>query len=115
MPLLTIAVAVPLLGAALLAALPGRWVRAPQAIAAGAAVVSAAAIAGTWARFDGSRGMQLVEEATWLPALDVAWRLGVDGMSLALAALTVLLFLAAVAYGVGPRPMTRAAAALVLL
>ena len=115
MPLLSIAVAVPLLGAALMPALPGRWVRAPQAIAAAAAVVSAAAIAGTWARFDGSRGMQLIEEATWIPALDVAWRLGVDGMSLALAALTAVLFLAAVAYGVGPRPMTRAAAALLLL
>ncbi|MEO7197119.1 MAG: NADH-quinone oxidoreductase subunit M, partial [Solirubrobacterales bacterium] len=41
--------------------------------------------------------------------------LGVDGMSLALSSLTVVLFVAAVVYGVGPRPMTRAAAAMLLL
>jgi NADH-quinone oxidoreductase subunit M len=84
-------------------------------IAVTSAVLSAAAVVATVARFDTSRGMQLLEEATWIPSLDVAWRLGVDGMALALGALTVVLFLAAVAYGVGPRPMTRAAAALLLL
>jgi outer membrane biosynthesis protein TonB len=35
--------------------------------------------------------MQLVEEATWIPSLDVAWRVGFDGMSLVLSLLTVLL------------------------
>jgi NADH-quinone oxidoreductase subunit M len=66
-------------------------------------------------RFDTGRGMQLVEEATWIPSLDVAWRVGVDGMSLALSLMTVVLFAASVAYGVGPRPMSRAAAGLLLL
>lgn len=115
MPLLSLAVTVPLLGAALAALLPARLERAPQFIALAASGLALAAVAGTWARFDGGQGMQLVEEATWIPSLDVAWRLGVDGMSLALSALTVVLFLASAVYGVGPRPMTRAAAALLLL
>ena len=51
----------------------------------------------------------------WIPSLGVAWRLGVDGMSLALSALTVVLFVVSVVYGVGPKPMTRAAAALLML
>ncbi|MGH2763136.1 MAG: complex I subunit 4 family protein [Thermoleophilaceae bacterium] len=115
MPWLTLAIAAPLLGSALAPLLPARPTRLPFALAAGATAISAVALVMTWVRFDGGRGMQLVEEATWIPTIDVAWRLGVDGMSLALALMTVVLFGASVAYGVGPRPMTRAAAGLLLL
>ncbi len=115
MPWLTIAIAAPLLGSALAPLLPARPTRLPFVLALGATVVSAVALAATWVRFDTGRGMQLVEEATWIPSLDVAWRVGVDGMSLALSLMTVVLFAASVAYGVGPRPMTRAAAGLLLL
>ena len=115
MPFLTLSVVIPLVGAGLAAVLPASATRAPKLIAIVSAALSAAAVVATIARFDTSEGMQLVEEASWIPSIDAAWRLGVDGMSLALGTLTVLLFLAAVAYGVGPRPMTRAAAALLLL
>ncbi len=115
MPWLTLAIAAPLLGSALAPLLPARPTRLPFALAAGATAISAVALVVTWVRFDGGRGMQLVEEATWIPTIDVAWRLGVDGMSLALALMTVVLFGASVAYGVGPRPMTRAAAGLLVL
>jgi NADH-quinone oxidoreductase subunit M len=115
MPWLTIAIAAPLLGFALAPLLPARPTRLPFVLALGATVVSAVALVATSARFDTGRGMQLVEEATWIPSLDVAWRVGVDGMSLALSLMTVVLFAASVAYGVGPRPMTRAAAGLLLL
>jgi NADH-quinone oxidoreductase subunit M len=115
MPWLTLAIAAPLLGSALAPLLPARPGRLPFALAVGASAVSAVALVATWVRFDTGRGMQLVEEATWIPTIDVAWRLGVDGMSLALALMTVVLFAASVAYGVGPRPMTRAAAGLLLL
>src|SRR3546814_4840472 len=37
-------------------------------------------------------------ETEWIPALGVAWRVGVDGIALALALMTALLFLAAVAW-----------------
>ena len=115
MPWLTIAIAAPLLGAALAALLPARPTRLPFTLAAGATAVSSVALVATLVRFESGRGMQLVEEATWIPSLDVAWRVGVDGMSLALSLMTVVLFGAAVAYGVGPRPMSRAAAGLLLL
>ncbi len=115
MPWLTISIAVPLIAAALTPLLPARTSRLPYAVAIGATAVSAVALIATWLRFDAGRGMQLVEEATWIPSLDVAWRLGVDGMSLALALMTIVLFAACVGYGVGPRPMTRAASGLLLL
>jgi NADH-quinone oxidoreductase subunit M len=115
MPLLTLSVLVPLIAAAAMPALPARAVHAPRLVALGAAGVALVCIAATWIRFDSGRGMQLVEQAQWIPSLGVAWRLGVDGMSLALSALTVVLFVVAAVYGVGPKPMTRAAAALLLL
>ena len=115
MPLLTLAVAVPLVLAAVVALVPARATSVPRMLALAGATASLACVAATWARFDAGAGMQLVEEAEWIPTIGVAWRLGVDGMSLALSALTVVLFLAAMVYGVGPRPMTRAAAAMLLL
>ena len=115
MPFLTLSVVVPLLGAAALAFVPSRAAAVPRSVALAGSVASLACIAATWVRFDGGAGVQLVEEAEWIPTLGVAWRLAVDGMSLALAALTVVLFVVAVVYGVGPKPMTRAAAAMLLL
>jgi NADH-quinone oxidoreductase subunit M len=112
---LSLAIAAPLLGCALAPLLPARPSRSPFAVALCATAISAVALIATWVRFDGGRGMQLVEAASWVPSIDVAWRVGVDGMSLALSLMTVVLFAAAVVYGVGPRPMTRAAAGLLLL
>ncbi len=67
-----------------------------------AAAVPLALLVATWIRFDtGASGpFQLVEEAEWIPTLGVGWRLGVDGISLALALLSALLFVAALAYPV---------------
>jgi NADH-quinone oxidoreductase subunit M len=115
MPWLTLSIAAPLVFAAATPLLPARPGRLPQSCAFLGTAIAGVALGVTWARFDSDAGMQLVEEATWIPSLDVAWRVGVDGMSLALALLTVVLFVASVAYGVGPRPMTRAAAGLLLL
>jgi NADH-quinone oxidoreductase subunit M len=115
MPWLTLSIAIPLLAAAVAPLLPGRPSRMPHTLAFGATALSALALTATTVRFDTGAGMQLIEEATWIPSIDVAWRVGVDGMALVLALLTVVLFLAAVAYGVGPRPMTRAAAGVLLL
>jgi len=115
MPWLSLAVGVPALGALVAALLPARLTAAPRLIALGSAVLSLLALLVTLIRFDTGAGMQLVEEAVWIPTIDVAWRLGVDGLSLPLALMSALLFLPAIGYGVGPRPLTRAAAALLLL
>jgi NADH-quinone oxidoreductase subunit M len=115
MPWLTLSIAAPLVLAGLMPLLPARPTRVPHALALAGTAVSAAALVITAIRFDPGSGMQLVEEATWIPSLDVAWRVGVDGMSLVLSLMTVVLFAVSAAYGVGPRPMTRGAAAMVLL
>lgn len=115
MPWLTIAIAAPLLGAVLAPLLPAPSTRAPFALALLATAISGVALIVTVTRFDPSQGMQLVEEASWIPSIDVAWRVGVDGMALVLSLLTIVLFVASVAYGVGPRPLSRAAAGLLLL
>jgi NADH-quinone oxidoreductase subunit M len=115
MPWLSFTIAVPLIAAAVCAVLPRQWPQAPRLLALAATAASTAGIVVTWARFDSAKGMQLVEHARWIPTLDVSWRVGVDGMSLALSALTVVLFVASILYGVGPRPLTRAAAGLLLL
>jgi NADH-quinone oxidoreductase subunit M len=115
MPWLTLSIAIPVLAAAAAPLLPARPSRLPQAVALAATALSGLALIATAVRFDTGSGMQLVEEATWIPSIDVAWRVGVDGMAMILALLTVVLFIAAVAYGVGSRPMTRAAAGVLLL
>ena len=115
MPLLTLTVAAPLLAAAICVLLPAGASRAPRALAIGASVIAAGLLVATWLRFEGGAGVQLVEEAEWIPSIDVAWRLGVDGMSLALSLLTAVLFVASAVYGLGPRPMSRQAAGLMLL
>ena len=115
MPWLTLSIAFPLLAASVTPLLSGRTTRAPHVLALAATAASGLALTVTAVRFDSGQGMQLIEEATWIPTLDVAWRVGVDGMALVLALLTVVLFVAAVAYVVGPRPMTRAAVGVLLL
>ncbi|MEV4419359.1 NADH-quinone oxidoreductase subunit M [Patulibacter sp. NPDC049589] len=115
MPWLTLTIVLPFLGAALTPLLPARPGRAPLLVALGATALAGVCVIATWIRFDPADGMQLVEQATWIPSLGVAWRLGVDGMSLALVALTVVLFLVAIIHGLGPAPMSRAAAGLLLL
>src|SRR3546814_10542703 len=51
-----------------------------------------------WLRFDGDGGFELVESMSWIPSIGVSYRVGVDGLSLPLAAMSALLFLVAVAY-----------------
>ena len=69
-----------------------RWVALAGA-AAGLALAVAAAIV-----FDAGRpGFQLVDQAAWIPTLNIAYRVGVDGISVLFLPATALLFLAAVA------------------
>lgn len=116
MPLLTLAIAIPLAAAAACVALPRSLPGAPRALALSAATASLALLLATWVlRFDAGAGLQLVEEAEWIPTIGVAWRVAVDGTSLALALMAGVLFLAAIAHGVGPSPMSRQAAGTLLL
>ncbi|MGI8728123.1 MAG: complex I subunit 4 family protein [Solirubrobacterales bacterium] len=115
MPLLTLSIAIPTLAALACALLPREASRAPRLIALGATAIPLGLLIATWFRFEAGEGLQLVEEAEWIPSIGVAWRLAVDGMSLSLSVMSVILFAAAIYYGLGPRPLTRQAASLMLL
>ena len=67
-----------------------------------------------WARFDGSEGFDLVESARWIPTLGVGYKVGVDGVSLPLAAMTALIFVASIVYPVDFRGRARQYFALML-
>ncbi|MBA2556995.1 MAG: NADH-quinone oxidoreductase subunit M [Chloroflexi bacterium] len=92
MPLITITVFAPLLGALILLGMRGGAPRAAHTVglaASGVALLGALAI---WIRGVDGPGFSQVEEAAWIPSLDVAYRVGVDGVSVPLVLLTALLF-----------------------
>ena len=96
----------PLIGVFLLLAVPGRNVRALRAVAT--AVTAATLLVGLalLARFQpAAPGYQFVERLSWIPAAQITYYLGVDGISLPMVLLTVLLgFLACLAsFGITTR------------
>jgi len=56
-----------------------------------------------WVRFEGTGGFELVEALQWIPTLGVGYRVGIDGLSLPLAAMTALIFVVSIAYPVDLR------------
>ncbi|MBI4227207.1 MAG: NADH-quinone oxidoreductase subunit M [Candidatus Omnitrophica bacterium] len=104
--MLTWLVALPLAGAVVLLGLPGRK---PGAIRAVATVVTAATLLiglKLLVAFQpGLAGYQFVERAPWIPAANITYFLGVDGISLPMVLLTALLgFLACLAsFGITER------------
>ncbi|MGK7313504.1 MAG: complex I subunit 4 family protein [Candidatus Longimicrobiales bacterium M2_2A_002] len=98
--MLSLAVFVPLAGAVVALALR----RAPEAtqrwVATAVAAVPLVLLLAAWARFDGTGGFELVEQAAWIPSLGVAYKVGIDGISLVLAIMSALLFAASAAYPV---------------
>ena len=92
-PLLSMLIFLPLLGAALLWLLPARWARGAVALTLlGELALATAALAAydpAGARF------QLVERALWIPGLQVHYLLAVDGLSVLFLPATALLFLGA--------------------
>jgi NADH-quinone oxidoreductase subunit M len=88
----------PFFGALLLAL----WPRAPaRPLAIGVSVLPVVLLGWAWLRFDSDGpAFQLVTEVPWVPSLGMAVRLGVDGIALAVATMSAVLFLAAIAYPV---------------
>ena len=104
--MLTLSLLVPLLAAVVVACLP----RVPERTLRNAATLATAVplllLAAVWLRFDtgaGAPAFQAIEEFPWMPAIGVAWRLGVDGIALAIAGMSALLFVAAIAWPVETR------------
>lgn len=110
--MLTAAIFVPLVASAVFAFLPKprdeealrRASRTMQAAATAVAAVPLVLLIAAWVRFLGADGQfRLVESARWIPTLGVGYKVGVDGVSLPLAAMTALVFVVSIAYPVDLR------------
>jgi NADH-quinone oxidoreductase subunit M len=116
---LTIAIFVPILSAIVLALRPapvaeGESTTRLRVVATAISALPLVVMIIAWARFDGSAGFDLIESARWIPTLGVGYKVGVDGVSLPLAAMTSLVFVASVAYPVDFRGRPRQYFALML-
>ncbi|MEO7556880.1 MAG: NADH-quinone oxidoreductase subunit M [Acidimicrobiales bacterium] len=107
--MLTAAIVVPLVGALILLGARRLDERAARTTAVVVAAVPLVLLVVAWFRFDRhSRALfQLTEEASWIPTLGVGWRVGVDGIALAVASMSAVLFVAAVAYPVDTKGRPR--------
>ncbi|MGH7893986.1 MAG: complex I subunit 4 family protein, partial [Candidatus Binatia bacterium] len=92
MALLTLTLFAPLVGAALLAILPGEHARGIRRAALAFALVPFALSLVVLARFQvGVPGFQLLEQAAWIAPWGITYRVGIDGVSLFLVLLTTFL------------------------
>ncbi|MDO9356666.1 MAG: hypothetical protein Q7T55_23405, partial [Solirubrobacteraceae bacterium] len=89
-PLLTLMVAVPLVGALATAFAP-RGTAFPKQIALGFSLVTLLLGVVAALNYDTEGGMQLTETHDWISAFGVHYALGVDGLGLLLILLTVVL------------------------
>jgi NADH-quinone oxidoreductase subunit M len=99
--MLTLAILVPLIGAAFLAFGPRGDPRAARVGAVLTGLVPLVLLAFVWLGFDTSSGapaFQAVENYAWIPSLGVGWRVGVDGIALAIATMSALVFAASIAW-----------------
>ena len=97
MPLVSITIFLPLIGAILLVALPRPSAGTAHALGIGASFLAFIGSLLIWARGVGE-GFSQVEELEWIPSLGAAYRVGVDGISLPLLLLTSLLFLVSLVF-----------------
>ena len=116
--MLTVAIFVPIVAAIVLALRPNPEGDAAttrlRAIAAGISAVPLVIMVVAWIRFDGSEGFDLIESVRWIPTLGVGYKVGVDGVSLPLAAMTALVFVASIIYPVDFKGRARQYFALML-
>jgi NADH-quinone oxidoreductase subunit M len=92
-PWLSLAAGLPLAGAALAWALPGRAARWAKHVALAASLGALAVVLLVAVRFDVSAAAsdQFVEQYAWIPQLGVSYAVGVDGIALVMLALTAIL------------------------
>src|SRR5438132_8943006 len=114
MPLLSLTVFVPLVGAVLLVLLRPSNARAAHRLGLAAACLSLLGAVGVGLRGVGP-GFSQVEEIDWIPSLGSAYRVGVDGISLPLFLLTTVLFLVSLVFSTRVTDRTPAYVAFVLM
>ncbi|MCB9728384.1 MAG: NADH-quinone oxidoreductase subunit M [Deltaproteobacteria bacterium] len=92
LPLLTLLIATPSVGALMLAFVPAHQRTAHRVIGAAVAILVFLMSLPLLSAFDpAATGLQLVEDAAWIPSIGAGWRLAVDGVSLWIILLTTFL------------------------
>ncbi|MGL5867030.1 MAG: NADH-quinone oxidoreductase subunit M [Dermatophilaceae bacterium] len=92
-PVLTLMIVTPVLGALVVAMLPTGSARLARPVALGASLVTLALALFAWARFDAgaTAQFQLAEVHSWIPQFGVSYAVGVDGIALALIVMAAVL------------------------
>ena len=99
-PILSVTLLTPLLGALTVLLIPGKRRRAVCWVGVGAALMSLFLVTLAWSQTAAGAGaMQFVEVYRWMPALDLTYTVGIDGLSAPLVTLTALLTTLVLFYG----------------
>ena len=106
--ILTATLGLPMLGALVLA-VSRRWTETTARLfAVGVSLLPVLLLAWAWLQFDTQGALfQFVEEVPWVPSLGMAYRLGVDGIALAIATMSSLVFAASIAYPINTQNQPR--------
>lgn len=92
LPILTLLIATPTLGALMLAMVPAHQRTAHRVIGASVAILVFLMSLPLLSLFNpAATGLQLVDEAAWIPSIGAHWQLGIDGVSLWIVLLTTFL------------------------
>lgn len=91
-PLLSLLILIPLAGALVTVLMPSHRPQFAKTVALLFSLVSLLLGCSIWQQFDpGTGALQFVERISWIPALNVEYFLGLDGLSLLLVLLTVII------------------------
>jgi NADH-quinone oxidoreductase subunit M len=90
-PYLSLITFVPLLGAAIILLLGKTNERAIKSVALLTSLIALGLTVKVWLGFDPSKGLMFEERFAWIPAIHVDYRLGVDGLSVAMVLLTAII------------------------
>ena len=107
--MLSAAIFIPIVAAAVFAFVLRGAVSGPDSerrlrgIATALAAVPLLLVVVAWLRFEGTGSFEQVEALDWIPTLGIGYRVGIDGLSLPLVAMTALIFVIAIAYPVDLR------------
>lgn len=97
MPLLSITTFLPLLGALVILVLRPKKLKTTYGIGIGTSALAFITSVLIWLRGIGP-GFSQVEQLSWIPSINIAYRLGIDGINYPLVLLTTFLFLTALIY-----------------
>ncbi|MCO7246618.1 MULTISPECIES: complex I subunit 4 family protein [Halomonadaceae] len=115
LPLVSLTLFLPLVGAVLILCLPKPTARTVHGIAIVSAALTLVGALAMWLQGVSGDGFSQVEELEWMPVIGAAYRVGVDGISLPLVLLSAVLFLVSLIYASSLRDRPRAYVALILL